>query len=508
MEFQMATKIKSLKAKAKSMNDSTVVSGGVEKIPTGILGFDSILEGGVPKGRTLLITGSTGTGKTVFTNEFLYRGITEHNEPGVYVTFEEHPNDIIKNVRNFGWDFDSLIRQKMLIFVDASPDKTPTRESGEYDLSALVERIRYAVSKVKAKRLAIDALSMLFSTFSNKEAIREVIYLICDELKDLEVTSIITAEKSGSQENTLSRYGVEEFVADGVVELALEPGQQQFLRKMFIKKMRGVGYRSGVAEFDITNRGLEIFPKILIDRGVSKTDFKNREMFGIKGVDEAMGGGIPQGHMVLVSGNTGTGKTLFGMHFIVQGIKKGQTAIYIALEEPIEQVKKTAREFGFDFDKYEKEGKLLFVCPNLIDMYNDKVLNEIVFAVNKIDARRVVIDSVSSLKSATMDEESVRQFLIQVSEFFKNKGIACLMNFLSGSNFGAVKGQLLAALSPNMMRLSSIVDGIIVLLYVERGQRVKRILNILKMRGSWHSNNIFQYEITKNGVVFGDRYEE
>jgi circadian clock protein KaiC len=269
-----------------------------------------------------------------------------------------------------------------------------------------------------------------------------------------------------------------------------------------------VGYRSGVEEFDITNRGLEIFPKIEVDRRVSKTDFKNREKLGIKGVDEAMGGGIPQGHMVLISGNTGTGKTLFGMHFIVQGIIDGKNAVYVALDEPVEQVKKTAREFGFDFDEYEKEGKLFFVCPSLIDISNDKLLYEIVNAVNKIRAKRVVIDSVSSLKSATMDEESVRQFLIQASGFFKNTGIACVMNYLSGANFGAAKGQLLAALDTNIMRLSPIVDGIIVLLYVERGQRVKRILNILKMRGSWHATDIFQYEVDKNGIKFGERYEE
>ncbi len=500
--------MKGIPGKARSTDKSPAVHGGVAKIPTGIPGFDAVLEGGVPKARALLITGSTGTGKTVFTNEFLYRGITDYNENGVYVTFEEHPVDIIKNVRNFGWDFDLLIRQKKLVFVDASPDNTPARESGEYDLSALVERIKYAVKKVKAKRVAVDALSMLFSRFSNKDAIREVIYHICDELKSLGVTSVITAEKGGGDENALSRYGVEEYVVDGVVELALEPGQQQFLRKMFIKKIRGVGYRSGVAEFDITNRGLEIFPKIQVNRRVSKTDFKNREKLGIKGVDEAMGGGIPQGHMVLISGNTGTGKTLFGMHFVVQGIKDGKSAVYIALDEPIEQVKKTAREFGFDFDKYEKEGKLFFVCPSLIDISNDKLLYEIVNAVNKIGAKRVVIDSVSSLKSATMDEESVRQFLIQASGFFKNKGIACVMNYLSGANFGAAKGQLLAALDTNIMRLSPIVDGIIVLLYVERGQRVKRILNVLKLRGSWHSNDIFQYEVNKDGITFGERYEE
>jgi circadian clock protein KaiC len=484
------------------------MTGGVEKMPTGIRGFDEVLEGGVPRGRTLLITGSTGTGKTVFSNEFLYRGITEYNENGVFITFEEHPDDIIKNVRNFGWDVDALIDQKKLVFVDVSPDNVPTSVSGEYDLSALIERIKYAIKKVDAKRVAIDSLSMLFLKFSNKDSVREVIYLICDELKRLKVTSVITAEKAGGYENALSRYGVEEYVADGVVELALEPGQQQFLRKMFIKKIRGVGYRSGVAEFEITSGGLEIFPKIEIDFAVSKTDFKNREKLGILGVDEAMGGGIPQGHMVLISGNTGTGKTLFGMHFIEQGIKDGKAAVYVTLDEPVEQVKKTAREFDFDFDKSEQEGKLFFVCPSLIDISNDKLLYEIVNAVNRIGAQRVVIDSISSLKSATMDEEKVRQFLIQASGFFKNQGIACLMNYLSATNFGAEKGQLLSALDTSLIQLKPIVDGIILLIYVERGQRVKRILNILKMRGSWHSNSIFQYEIDVQGIKFGDRYEE
>ena len=170
-------------------------------------------------------------------------------------------------------------------------------------------------------------------------------------------------------------------------------------------------------------------------------------------------------------------------------------------------MEKSKREKDF-VDKYEKEEKLVFVAPSLIDMRTDDVLNEILDAVKRINAKRVVIDSISSMMSATMNEESVRQFLIQLTRFFKSKGITCVMNFLSGTNFGAAKGQLLATNETSLMRLSSIVDGIILLLYVERGQRVKRILNILKMRGSWHSNEIFQYEINGNGIKFGERYEE
>lgn len=504
----MAAKNKSIKDKGNSTEINTTLNEGVSKIPTGIRGFDTILEGGMPMGRALLVTGSTGTGKTVFTNEFLYRGITEFNENGVYVTFEERPSDIIRNVRNFGWDFDKLISQNKLAFVDVSPDIISTKVTGEYDLSILIDRIKYAVTKVNAKRVAIDALSTLFTRFPDKEKIRDTIFFVCDALKSIGVTSMITAEKPHGEVKFVSRYGVEEYVVDGVVDLDFETGQQQFVRKLFVKKLRGTGFRSGSIEFEITNKGLEVFPKIKIDRRISKTDFKIRKKIGVNGIDEAIGGGIPMGHSVLISGNTGTGKSLLNLHFIVQGIKEGENAIYVALEEPIEQIKKTALSFGFHLDKYEKEGKLVFISPSLIDVSIDKLLNEIVVETNKIDAKRIVIDSISSLKSATMSEESVRQFLIQATGFFKTSGATTLINYLSSVNFGAEKGQLLGVMETTMMRLSSILDGIIVLLYVEREQKIKRLLYFLKMRGSWHSNNIFQYEINNNGINFGEIFHD
>lgn len=495
------------KAKLEKFWKTRGREGGAERIQTGIKGFDEMLEGGIPKGRSLLIIGSTGTGKTVFINEFIYRGITKFDENGVFVTFEERPEDIIKNVKNFGWDYDPFIKQNKLTFVDSSPSKEMTKEiSPDYDLSPLVTRIKHAVKKIKAKRVVIDSLGSLFLKFSNKGAVREVFYLLADELKGMGVTTLITSEKIYGYD--IPRYDVEEYVSDAVVDLNTEIGQNKMIRTIIVRKIRGVGYRSGKVEFEITNDGVEVYPKIPIDVGVAKTEFKVRKKFGISGLDEALGGGIPRGHMLLVAGNTGTGKTTLGMHFLINGFDSGENCVWVALEEPIPQVKKTVLEHGWDFEKYEQQGRLRFVAVSVIDISPDKLLYQILDAVNDIGAGRVVFDSVSSLESATMDKNKVREFLVQLSGFFKTLGVTCIMNYLTAESFSAVKGQLLGSLSATEMRLSSVTDGIIILRFVERGQRVDKLMNIIKMRGSEHSKDILRFEVDRGGFKLCEKFKE
>lgn len=503
-EQELAFKDKKKKDMAELWNKMER-EGGVKKLQTGIKGFDEMLEGGIPLGRSMLVTGGSGSGKTVILSEFLYRGATMFDEPGVFVTFEERPEDIKKNVKNFGWDYDSLIEQNKLTFVDVSPDEA--KEVGqEYDLSPLLVRIKDAIKKTNAKRAVIDGLESLFQQLSNKYAVRGIIFQISNEFKKLGVTSLITAEKAGNGD-VLSRYGVAEYVADSAIDMDTEIGQNKILRTIIIKKMRGVGYRTGKVNFDITYDGLRIFPKIPFDRFVAKTDFSNRKQFGIEGFDEALGGGIPQGHMFFVTGNTGTGKTTLGMHFLKNGFDNDEPGVFVTLEEPFEQVKKTAMVHGWDFEEYEQQGKLRFVTVSLIDILPDELLYKIVDAVIDIGAKRVVIDSISTLESATLSPNQVREFMIQLSMFCKTQGITCVLNYLTAESFGATGGQLLSGLTTNEMRLSSIMDGIIILRYVERGQRVKKLLNILKLRGSEHSKNIFEFDIRQEGFIFGEKFE-
>lgn len=477
---------------------------GLERLATGIMGLDEVLQGGIPRGRTVLISGETGTGKTVLLGEFIYCGISLYRQHGVFVTFEEKPRDIMTNVLGFGRDFSPFVRNNKMAFVDVSvPADLVTEIGTDFDVSPLVERIRYAVRKIRAQRVVIDNINAMFWRFSNKDSVRRVLCLIAEALKMLNVTSLISME-TGVRDT----LGIEEFVVDGAIQLETHRGQQRLIRNLFVKKMRGAAFRSGVVEYDITDQGIIVYPKIPADLPTRKTSFNIRRSTGVKKLDEIMGGGVPQGHAILVSGNTGTGKTILAMQFIVKGLEEAEAGVYVCLEEPVMQVKKTALGHGWDFGRYEKEGKLSFVTTNLIDISNDKLLYQIIKTIEKTGARRLVFDSISSLMSGAMDEEEVRQFLLQLAGYLKSKGVTSYLNYLSPANFGAAKGQLLGSLKTSVMRLSSVTDGILMLLFVERGQRIKKTLSVLKMRGSPHSKDIFQYDIQKGGIKIGEKFED
>jgi len=479
---------------------------GVEKFLSGIPGLDRVMEGGLPRCRTVLVSGETGCGKTILLHEFLYRGLHDHGEPGVFVTFEEHPDEMLANVANFKWDYEQYYRDGKLLFADFSPSHDREIETaGSYELDPVVARILSAVQKIGAKRVAIDNIGMLFSRFEDIGEIRRILFLLSDRLKEAGISTLFTAEiEEGSSQ--LSRHGFMEFVADGVIVLRTHVGQNQMSRSLQVRKMRGIDYRTGTVEYDISDKGMRIFPKIPVDLSVASTDFHVRRSFGVPALDEALGGGIPQGHMLLVTGNTGTGKTTLGMQFLQQGIGDGENVVWVAMEEPVPQVLKTAAAHGWDFETLVRQGRLSFVTCSLLDLSPDRLLYQIVDTVEAVGANRVVFDSVSSLESSIMSKERVREFLIQLTVYLKTRGTNCIMNYLSAESFQASSGNLLSSMATNEMRLSSIVDGIIMLRYVEREQTVMKLLNILKLRGSVHAKDIFRYEIDTGGIRLGERF--
>ncbi|MBK1699796.1 ATPase domain-containing protein [Thiococcus pfennigii] len=477
-----------------------------ERRATGIAGLDEVLGGGLPAARSVLVAGRPGSGKTVLLNEFIYRGISVHDEPGVFVSFEQPASEIIAEVGSFGWDYRALIDQGRLAILDMSPSETEVAAQGRLDLSPIRARIVRAVERLGAGRVAIDGISNLFQRYTDAAEIRRVMHFLLDDLKRVGCTPMMSAEVRGDS-GTETRHGFEEYLTDGAILLTSRVGENRIRRDLAVTKLRGAAYRSGKVEYEITSSGFICYPKVPLNLDVAETDLADRKTFGVPGLDTMLGGGIPRGHVVLLGGNTGAGKSILAMHFLEAGLRAGERGIWVGLEEPVPQVLKNAGALGLDFRKHQGDGNLTFVTEPPLDLSPDRLLYRILEVIERGGAERLVIDSASNLESSSLSREHVREILIQLSGICKVRGITCVLTYVNAATFGAASNQLLGGQTTNEMRLSSIVDAIILLRYVERAQAIKKFVTVLKLRGSAHDKGIFELEVGPNGASVGKRFE-
>ncbi len=484
---------------------------GIERLETGIVGLDRVLGGGLPSGRSVLVTGDTGTGKSVLLGEFLYRGVTRFGQPGVYVACEEPPEAIRQNVAGFGWDFAALEAggTGQLALLDAAPFKGELEmieADQHYSLTPLVETITGTVERMGAKRVAIDGMASLFDRFHSERAVRQAFLALVQRLDDLGVTTLLSSPTKGGR-SVLSEHGLEEFAADGIIKLTQIAGELRTARMLSIDKMRGLNYQSGRVEFVINSNGLEVFPRIPLTSGVAPELLVGRKSSGIVKFDKILGGGFPTGHIVLVSGNSGSGKTVLGLQFIHAGTEAGEPGVILTIEESSAQLLHEAREFGWDLDAAHRENRLAFIDVPFSGMRADQILFQIVNKAREVGAKRLVMDSISALLSGGATQREVRLFLEQLVSFCKSEGITAVLNYAISGAFGAAAGQLLGGSSITEARLSSIVDTIILLNYVEQPDRVDKLMSVLKVRGSAHDPGIFRFNITDAGLEIGERME-
>jgi len=363
----------------------------VEKIPSGIPGFDEISHGGIPKGRVTLISGTSGSGKTVFSAQFIYKGIVDYGENGVFVTFEESPTDIIMNMKSFGWDIEKLQKENRLVFVDASPDDSEVIESGQYDLGAFLSRIRYAIEKVNAKRVAIDSISAIFAHYQAPGIIRRELYRLAFMLKKMSVTCIITAERI-TEEGPITRFEIEEFVSDNVILLHNRLNKRsERERTIEILKYRGSTHESNEVPLIVNKKGVVVYPRPKPQlRGKG---FTQKISTGIKELDKLLYGGIYRNSTTLVSGASGTGKTVTALHFIMEGVKKKEKCLLIEFEESQDQLYKNASSFGWNLKKYVKEEIVQLICHYPEDLKAEQYFKIIQDMVINSKAKRVALDS-------------------------------------------------------------------------------------------------------------------
>ncbi|MBD1869667.1 circadian clock protein KaiC [Oculatella sp. FACHB-28] len=462
-------------------------SAGIQKIRTLIEGFDDISHGGLPVGRTTLVSGTSGTGKTLIAVQFLYNGITHFDEAGVFVTFEESPADIIKNAHSFGWNLQQLIDQGKLFILDASPDPEGQDVVGNFDLSALIERIQYAIRKYKAKRVSIDSVTAVFQQYDAASVVRREIFRLVARLKQMNATTIMTTERV-EEYGPVARFGVEEFVSDNVaiVRNVLEGERRR--RTIEILKLRGTTHMKGEYPFTITNDGINIFP--LGAMRLTQRSSNVRVSSGVKTLDEMCGGGFFKDSIILATGATGTGKTMLVSKFLQDACRIGERALLFAYEESRAQLSRNAYSWGIDFEELEQKGLLRILCAYPESAGLEDHLQIIKSEIAQFKPSRIAIDSLSALARG-VSNNAFRQFVIGVTGFAKQEEITGF--------FTNTTDQFMGSNSITDSHISTITDTILMLQYVEIRGEMARALNVFKMRGSWHDKGIREYTISAQG---------
>jgi circadian clock protein KaiC len=462
------------------------------KCPTGIQGLDEITNGGLPQGRPTLVCGKAGCGKTLMAMEFLVHGVTEYQEPGVFMSFEESPEELTQNVASFGWDLTALADQKKLALHYVHIDRTQIQETGEYDLEALFIRLGYAIDSINAKRVVLDTLEALFAGLQDNAIVRSELRRLFFWLKEKGVTAIITGE---SGQNTLTRQGLEEYVSDCVIFLNQRIINELATRRLHIIKYRGSRHGTNEYPFLIEDDGISVLP--LTSVGLDYQVSNERISTGVERLDAMLGGeGYFRGSSILISGTAGTGKSSLCAHFANATCLRGERCLYFAFEESASQIIRNMRSIGIDLDLSVQKGllKIQAMRPTFYGL--EMHLVKIHRFVNEFKPSVVIIDPISNLTDIG-NYMQVKSFMMRLVDFFKTHKITTVLTHLNvGGN----------PLEQTDLGISSLMDTWLLLRDEESSGERNRLLFVLKSRGMKHSHQVREFRLTDTGVQLVDVY--
>ena len=465
---------------------------GLAKAPTGIQGLDELTGGGLPMGRPTLLCGSAGCGKTLIAMEFLVRGATEFGEPGVFMAFEERTNELATNFASLGHDLNSLVAQKKLALNFVHIERSEIEETGEYDLEGLFIRLGHAIDSIAAKRVVLDTLEALFSGLSNTAILRAELRRLFRWLKDKGVTAIITGERG---ETSLTRYGLEEYVADCVILLDHRVDGQMATRRLRIVKYRGSTHGTSEYPFLIDEGGISLLP--ITSMGLKHEAGTERVSSGVPGVDAMMEGkGFYRGSSVLMSGTAGSGKTSLSAHFAAAASARNERCLWFAFEESASQIMRNMRSIGIDLEPAVQRGLLRFHAERPTMFGLEMHLVTIHKLVNQFKPQVVIIDPVTNFVPLGTESE-IKSMLVRLIDFFKTKQITVLFTSLTiGSS----------SVEATDVGVSSLMDTWLLLRDLEIGAERNRVLHLMKSRGMAHSNQVREFLLTNQGVELRDVY--
>jgi circadian clock protein KaiC len=459
----------------------------LKKAATGISGLDEVTGGGLPYGRSTLVCGPAGCGKTLLAMEFLVRGITQFDEPGVFVAFEESVDELVENVASMGFDLQRLQDDGKLVMDHIQIAPGDLEETGAWDLSGLLIRLGAAIDEVGAKRVVLDTIETLFGAFEDASILRAELRRLFLWLKQRGVTAIITGERG---EGSLTRHGIEEYVSDCVIVLDHRVSEQTSTRRLRVMKYRGTLHGTNEYPFLIGRQGVSVLP--ITSLGLQHTVSSERVSSGVESLDEMLGGhGLFRGSSVLISGTAGTGKSTIAAQFCATACARGERALYFAFEESEAQIIRNMESVGMDLRRWVDAGLLQLRCvrPSLLGL--EAHLASMQDLVTEHSPDVVVMDPISDLLQSG-GGAMVSEMLIRQVDFLKSRGVTAL--FTSLNTYGDEE-------SAAVQQIGSLIDTWMVLKLAESDGSRHRIIYVLKSRGMAHSHEIRNFVLSDEGLL-------
>ena len=458
------------------------------KAPTGIRGLDEITAGGLPRGRSTLVTGGTGSGKTLLGVQFLVAGAREYGEPGVLVTFEESAGKVSANVASLGFDLDGLQRDGLLVVHAFQVDPAEIVESGEFDFEPLFALLDDTIERIGAKRVVLDAIEWLYGAFPSQAIVRAELGRMFRRLEDRAVTAMVTGERVG---DALTRHGIEEYVSDCVIVLDHRMHEEVSTRRLRIVKYRGSAHGTNEYPFLISGHGFVVLPitSVTLDYGASE----DRISTGVTRLDHMLAGGLFRGSTVLVSGTMGTGKSTLGGHLINATCARGERALLVLFEESPDQVIRNMRSVGLDLGRWAEAGLLRMWAARPTAFGLETHLAILTRLIEEFAPAVAVLDGIASLTHGPTGPE-VTSMLARQIDLLKAAGITTMATTLAPED------------DTSMVGISSLADAWLLLRNVESDGERNRLLYVLKSRGSAHSNQAREFVLTDHGAELVDVY--
>lgn len=465
--------------------EKTDAALALSKARTGVAGLDEILHGGLPAGRPTLVCGGPGCGKTTLAMEFLVRGAREFDEPGLFVSFEEPPEELIENFRSFGFDLEQLIESKKLriLYVPIAKDIV---EAGAFSLDALIIQLEQAITAVGAVRVALDTIETVFSALSPGAALRNEIARLLHWLREKRVASVVTGER-GKEE--LTRYGFEEYISDCVLLLDHRISQQTSRRRIRIVKYRGSSHDADEFPFLIGRTGFSVLPitSLTLDYAISS----ERVSSGVADIDDMLGGrGFFKGSTVLVTGKSGTGKSSFAAAFALAACQRGERCLYFCFEESASQIVRNMQSVGIDLAPWIDKKLLTMQAFRPSFRGLEEHLVSVAHEADVVRPSCVVMDPVTDFMAIGGVQE-VKSMLVRVLDLLKRRGCTLFMTGLTAS--------------PNLkdqteVHISSLVDTWMTLDVERTHFASRRTIHIVKSRGMEHSQDTREFQMSSTGI--------